>query len=194
MAEGVILAAGQSRRTAPDCKLLLRAGGMTLLGHAVAGMAAHCARVFVVTGAHAGAVGEALSGMANVVPVHNPGYRTGMFGSVLAGLRETAADEVFVLPGDCPFVPDDVYAALLKEPGGVVVPAWCGREGHPVLLRRPAISALLCGGGHRSLREFIAAYGARYALVGSPAILDDIDTPEAYGLAAAREEGAGWAG
>ncbi len=194
MAEGVILAAGQSRRTAPDCKLLLPVGGGTLLGHAVAGMAQHCTRVFVVTGAHTEAVAEVLYGKANVKQVHNPGFRTGMFGSVLAGLRETAAEEVFVLPGDCPFVTGDVYAALLAARGGVVLPAWRGRAGHPVLLRRPAVSALLLGGTFGTLREFIAGYGARHVEVDCLAILDDIDTPEDYRRAALRAQGGERAG
>jgi molybdenum cofactor cytidylyltransferase len=178
--EGVILAAGRSSRTAPDFKLAFKLAGRTMLEKSVAGMLPFCAEVFVVTGAHAEAVEGILRGHAGVTLVHNPDFGAGMYGSVKSGLRRTQGDKVFLLPGDCPFVTPEVYAALLAADGEIVLPAWRGRAGHPVLLCRSAVSELLRDGVCGSLRQFIAARNPERVEVDCPGILTDIDTPEAY--------------
>lgn len=179
-AEGVILAAGWSSRTAPDCKLAFRLAGETVLGKSVGSMRPFCARIYVVTGAHAETVAGILRGREGVILVHNPDFAAGMYGSVKAGLGRTRADNVFLLPGDCPFVAPNVYAALLAAEGEIVLPTWRGRAGHPVLLRRSVIPALLRDGACESLRQFIAARRPTRVEVDCPGILTDIDTAEAY--------------
>ncbi|NLF28693.1 MAG: nucleotidyltransferase family protein [Clostridiales bacterium] len=187
--EGVILAAGRSSRTAPDCKLVFRLAGRTMLERSVESMRPFCARIYVVTGAHAETVADILRGREGVLLVHNPDFAAGMYGSVKAGLRRTHADKVFVLPGDCPLVEPGVYAALLAADGEIVLPEWKGRAGHPVLLNRSVIPALLRDEACESLRQFIAAYGSTRVAVDCPGILTDIDTVEAYKIALERLTG-----
>jgi len=174
--EGVVLAAGRSSRTAPDCKLAFMMAGKTVLERSAGSMMPFCARVFVVTGAHEAAVASILGGWEGVTLVRNPNHAEGMYSSVKAGLRRTESGAVFVLPGDCPSVTAEVYEAMLATAGGIVLPVYKGRSGHPVLLRRPAILELLGDGTYGSLREFIAARCPARVVVGCPGILADIDT------------------
>lgn len=178
--EGVILAAGKSSRTSPDCKLAFELAGQTLLERSIAGMNPFCTQIYVVTGAHADVVGSILHGREGMTLVHNPNFATGMYGSVKAGLRRTCADRVFLLPGDCPFVEAEVYAALLAAEGEILVPIWQEKAGHPVLLRRSVISELLQDNTFENLRQFIAAHQPIQIEVSCPGILVDIDTLEEY--------------
>lgn len=187
--EGVILAAGYSNRTAPDCKLAFRLAGRTMLERSVESMRPFCARIYVVTGGHARTVADILRGREGVLLVHNPDFAAGMYSSVKAGLRRTRADNVLLLPGDCPFVAPEVYTALLAANGEIVLPEWQGRAGHPVLLNRSVIPALLQDEACESLRQFIAAYGPVRVAVDCPGILTDIDTVEAYRMALERLTG-----
>ena len=153
--EGVILAAGASERTAPDCKLAFDLGGQTLLELSIRSMAPFCSQIYVVTGSHEETVAGILQGWEGVTLVYNPDHALGMYSSVKAGLRRTTSSEVFLLPGDCPFVTSEVYTALLETKGRIVVPVWNGHMGHPVLLRRSAIQEILEDSACESLREFI---------------------------------------
>lgn len=178
--EGVVLAAGRSSRTSPDNKLGLMLAGEAMLMRSIAGMRPFCERIFVVTGAHPEAVADILRGQAGITFVHNPDFALGMCSSVRVGLQRTKADEVFVLPGDCPFVTPEVYAALLRVQGEIVLPVWQGHTGHPVLLRRAAVSALLLDRACETLRRFIASRPSKRVDVDCPGILLDINTKEAY--------------
>ena len=178
--EGVILAAGASKRTAPDCKLAFDIGGQTLLELSIRSMTPFCSQIYVVTGANEATVAGILQGREGVTLVHNPDHALGMYSSVKAGLRRTAASEVFLLPGDCPFVTVEVYTALLEAKGGIAVPVWNGHEGHPVLLRAGAIQEILEDNICESLREFIGKRRPRKVPVSCRDILRDIDTHEDY--------------
>ena len=178
--EGVILAAGASERTAPDCKLAFDLGGQTLLELSIRSMAPFCDQIYVVTGSHEETVAGILQGRESVTLVNNPDHTLGMYGSVKAGLRRTTSSEVFLLPGDCPFVTSEVYTALLETKGRIVVPVWNGHMGHPVLLRREAIQEILEDSACESLREFIGQRRPRKVPVSCKDILRDIDTREDY--------------
>lgn len=178
--EGVVLAAGRSSRTRPDCKLALMLGGRTLLERSVQSMRPYCSRVFVVTGAHRALTESLVQNLGGVTPVYNAEFAGSMLDSVRTGLRAADADKVLILPGDCPFVGPTVFAALLAQQGDVILPEWRGQTGHPVLLTRPMVSELLRGGGYESLRQFFAAHPHRRVAVDDAGILRDIDTLEEY--------------
>ncbi len=178
--EGVILAAGLSERTAPECKLGFMLAGQSVLERSVGSMLPFCDRVIVVTGAHKKIAEDALRGQKGIIFTHNTDFASGMYGSVKNGLRKTDADAVFVLPGDCPFVQPEVYSALLNARGDIAVPVRQGQAGHPVLLRRPAVSGLLQDETCESLRQFITSRRHERVAVDCPGILMDIDTNDAY--------------
>ena len=63
------------------------------------------------------------------------------------------------------------------------MPAYQGKNGHPVLLSRRAIEGLLADECCQSLQEYISANKAEIIAVDRPEILWDIDTPEDYAKA-----------
>lgn len=178
--EGIILAAGCSSRTAPDCKLALMLGGQTVLEKSIAGMAPFCSHIYVVTGAYRDLVETLIRDQKNVTSIYNSDYMSGMYGSVKTGLRATSADQVWILPGDCPFITPDVYSLLLVAEGEIVVPVWCGHTGHPVLLNRSAVRNILRDTLHESFHQFIAAHAHQQVEVFCSGILKDIDTIADY--------------
>lgn len=178
--EGVVLAAGASSRTAPENKLALPLAGHSVLERSLQGMRPFCDHIYVVTGFFSAAVEGILKEYKDITLVYNPEYEAGMYRSVKAGIIRTHADAVFLLPGDCPFADAEVYRALLSTTGDVVVPLWRGRAGHPVLLRHPAVTALLADRNCGSLRAYISAWGPAQVEVDCPGILKDIDTQEDY--------------
>lgn len=181
--EGVVLAAGRSRR-AGAFKPALAVRGRTLVVHAAGSLLAHCRRVVVVTGHEAAQVNALVAGLAQVDTAPNPDPDGDMFSSARVGLAAVAADAagVFVLPVDCPFVEpavlDAMVAAFAAAGGGrAVVPTHGGRGGHPVLLP-PAVRALAAAAtAGATLRDLVAACDPIRLPVDSAAVLTDLDTP-----------------
>lgn len=97
--------------------------------------------VIVVTGFQRKAVEAALAGLQSR-SVHNPSYRDGLSTSVRAGLgaiSESSAAALF-LPCDQPYMDSSTLDALIREyrggAGKVLIPAFRGRRGAPVLFDR----------------------------------------------------------
>lgn len=148
---GVVLAAGASTRMGTP-KALLPLQGAPLVLVQVRALRWACARVRVVTGAHAVQIDAALP--ADVEVVHNPDWATTgpreSLARALDGLDEH--DAVFVTPVDVPPAPPEVLQALLGA-GGDAVPRWRGVDGHPILAGVGPTRAALRGG---TLRDALA--------------------------------------
>lgn len=183
--EGVILAAGRSSRMAGESKLAMDLNGRTVIERSIESLLAFCSRIVVVTGFHSEAVMESAGHCRDVIFVHNPDCEKGMFSTLRLGLRHTAAERVLILPGDCPFITHEVCEKLLAGKGDIVLPAYQGKGGHPVLLSRRAIEGLLADDCCQSLQAYISANKAELIAVDYPEILWDIDTPEDYANAVA---------
>jgi len=183
MIEGVVIAAGRSTRTEGRNKLTLLLDGQTVIHRSVSSLMPFCNRIYVVTGHRENEVVEALPYRPNIIIVHNPHYDDGMFSSILLGFGKVEADYCFLLPGDCPFVDRKAIKAMLEHPRDILVPRYCSKPGHPVLLSRQTISKMLSAKGYVSLRAFIAANNPEYIDVDCPGILLDIDTMEDYSSA-----------
>lgn len=181
--EGVILAAGESSRMMGNSKMTMDLNGRTIIERSIDSLLPFCSRIVVVTGFHAEAVMESGGHCTEVVFVHNPDCEKGMFSSLRMGLRHTEGERVLILPGDCPFITHEVCEKLLQGKGGIVLPAYQGKHGHPVLLSRRAIEGLLAEERCQSLQEYISANKAEIIAVDRPEILWDIDTPEDYAKA-----------
>jgi molybdenum cofactor cytidylyltransferase len=180
MVEGLIIAAGKSRRTGDKYKMTLDFSGRTLLEISLGSMAPFCSRIIVVTGYKAQELGPVLGKYPQVQIVYNPAYEEGMFSSVKAGLREIKAEHFFFLPGDCPLVSPAVYQKLLSVDAEIVLPTYNGLPGHPVLFRQTVIAEILNNTSYGSLREFISAHKPVFVPVDCPGILKDIDTLADY--------------
>lgn len=186
---GIVLAAGRSTRMGERNKLLLALRGEPLVRHAVAAQLGAKARpVIVVTGHDRDKVEAALAGL-DVSFVHNPGFASGLAGSLKAGLAalpDTAAGVVVSL-GDMPNVTpraiDRLAEVFADRPEAqAVVPTLLGQRGNPVLLARALFSAVAELSGDQGARRLLEEAGEAVVEVplDDPAIAIDVDTPEAW--------------
>jgi molybdenum cofactor cytidylyltransferase len=189
----IVLAAGLSSRMGVN-KLLQDWRGQPLLRWTVESALQSDARpVIVVTGHEAAKVQAALRGL-DVQFVHNPDYQAGLSSSLKAGLSAAppSADGALILLGDMPQVSsaliNRMIAAFSPADGrSICIATHQHRRGNPVLWAKsffPEIEALAGDAGAKSLlgrhEELVCEIDA------DPAVLRDIDTPEA--LAALRAE------
>ena len=129
--DGIILAGGKSTRMKQN-KLLLLYKEKPILVHAIEGMKPFVDTIVVVTGKYDKEIREALKGF-DVKIVTNFDYEKGMFSSVKTGVKHVGSD-FFLLPGDCPFIKNETYLALLKGNGKIRVPSYKGEDGHPIFI------------------------------------------------------------
>jgi molybdenum cofactor cytidylyltransferase len=179
MCEGLIAAAGKSRRTGSCYKMELDFDGKTLLEKCLESMRPFCSRVLVVGGHNIDILRARLAGYPDVEVINNPQFEKGMFSSIQAGARHIRAGRFFFIPGDYPCVSPGVYQRMLACHSDVVVPVYGKRSGHPVLLNSSLIRELL-EGGYNNLRDFIALRNTIRVDVDCPGILLDVDTLEDY--------------
>ncbi len=176
----VILAAGASTRMGRPKALLAAAGGATFLDTLAATLATHCEPVIAVLG-HAA---EEIRQRVRVRCVVNERWTDGQLSSLQRGLREAppeAAGVVFTLV-DHPHVRAETVATLIRAsgPAGAAVPVFQGRRGHPVACSAELVRELLMLGPERQARDLIHRPGTIYVDVDDPAVVEDIDDPEAY--------------
>jgi molybdenum cofactor cytidylyltransferase len=185
----IILAAGLSRRAAPENKLLLpapdRSGRTVVRSTTEAIGGAGFREVIVVTGHERARVEEALTGLAMRF-VFAADFANGMGHSLAAGVRAAAAETrgFVVVPGDLPELTGPLVRMITDcfvAEGGAhhVIPMAGGARGHPVILGawlRPALEALT---GDAGARHLLMAHGEAaqccYLEVGDRAILRDVD-------------------
>jgi len=183
----VILAAGESRRMGKQ-KLLLSFGETTVVG-AVAGtaLASRLDRVLAVLGADKDAVRLKLEPFSIDFAI-NENFAQGMLSSVQAGFRAlpAGAEAAVVMLGDQPFLParvvDAVVEGFRRSGKGIVVPAFQGRRGHPVLVGLKYRDEVLALDPADGLRRLLHAHPGDIfeAEVEDANILRDMDVPEDY--------------
>ncbi|MEU3255224.1 nucleotidyltransferase family protein [Streptomyces sp. NPDC006997] len=183
---GLLLAAGGGRRLGGHPKALLTHRGRPLVEHAVGVLrAAGCARVHVVLGAHADAVREQATGLADCVLVENPRWEQGMGGSLLAGLESlvgTEARAALVLLVDQPGIGAEAVArvrAAYRDESSLASAAYDGVRGHPVLLGAAHWAGVAgAASGDRGARDYLRERESAVTLIecGDVARPYDIDT------------------
>lgn len=183
----VILAAGESRRMGAP-KMLLPFRGRTVIETVVRTAAAsRTDGTLVVVGARGPEIARSLD-LCAVRIVRNPAFRDGMLSSVQAAVRALPpeAEAAVIMLGDQPSIPaavvDRLIAARAAGRAGIVLPAFRGRRGHPVLIdlkHRSEILALPPGSG---LRDLVRAHpdDVLEVPVRTSAVLRDMDLPEDY--------------
>lgn len=188
----VIPAAGLSSRMG-RFKPLLPLGGTTVLERVIGLFrSAGVGRIIVVTGRRGDEVGGVAS-KNGAVAVHNPHFKQGMYSSVLAGVRALPeeADGFFMLPADIPLVRRETVLRLMDAFSGdrpaVLHPRFRGERGHPPIIGRQVVPAILKHDGEGGLRAVLDRFepDAADLDVADSGILHDLDHPEDYDHAVA---------
>ena len=189
----VVPAAGRSRRMGTQ-KLLLPFGGTTVIGQVVTTLrASPVAGVVVVTSAHDPAVAAAARD-AGAVTVTNDDPAGDMLGSIRCGVRALPAecDAALVALGDQPTLRPELVGGLLEaaaaRPDALVVPAYNGRRGHPLLIPSRWFGEVLTRHDGVGLRGLLAYHPQDVLefMVSDEWVLHDVDDVRAYAAALKR--------
>jgi len=177
--EGIVLAAGFSSRMG-KFKMEMLLEGKTLIERSVGSLDKVCSKIIVVAGYKIKRIKEILRDHKKVEVVFNKEFEKGMFSSVKIGISQIKTEKFFLLPGDIPFVGQDVFKKLLSQKGDIIIPVFKGRKGHPVLINSSLIDEILEEPENSNLKLFINKKGLTTVAVQDKAILIDIDTEEDY--------------
>lgn len=186
----VILAAGLSRRMGRP-KLMMAWGESTVIGsviHAV--LEGGISPIIVVTGGARQEVEAAVKEFP-VETIYNPAYEQGeMLSSVQAGLRalNQRAEAAMVVLGDQPQIQTETVRALIsgyhENNTPLLIPSFQRRRGHPWLVGSGFWEEILALIPPYTLRDFLNQNAGMitYMTVDNDSVLQDLDTPEDYGL------------
>ncbi len=183
----LVLAAGRSQRMGTQ-KLLLPVGGQPMIARIVDQvLASPVDRVFAVIGADPDRMVAALAGRP-VTFVVNPDEHGEMLSSVRCGLAALPHEctAALVVLGDQPGLTAGVVTQLLRAfetaGRGIAVPTSGGRRGHPVLFALRYRDEILTRYEAVGLRGLLQAHpeDVYEVEVGTPDVLDDLDTPRDF--------------
>ena len=188
--EGLLLAAGSSRRMGAANKLLADIGGRPMVRRIAEAMAtSRLDRVTVVLGHEAEAVAGALEGL-DLAQTVNPDHADGLSTSLRCGLDHLGgnAGAVLVALGDMPFVGREVIDALALHhlaagtpAEAITLPEVGGRRGNPVIWGRAFFDELKGITGDTGGRALLYAHPAAINPLPweNPDLALDADDPEA---------------
>jgi molybdenum cofactor cytidylyltransferase len=162
--EGVLLAAGESRRMGFP-KPLLMVEGRTFIAHLCDTLLAELPHVLVVLGAYAEQIRAAIPDNPRLTIVENPNYTAGQLSSLKAAVAavDTRADAILVHLADQPLIQRRTISSLLAAYAAgskkIVVARYQGKRGHPVIFDRSVF---------RELMEVPDTLGARAVVHSDP--------------------------
>lgn len=166
MAAAVVLAAGASRRFGTQ-KLVALLGGRPVVRWTVeCVLASRVDDVVVVLGCEHEAVRRALLGLPLRLVV-NDRWRDGMSASIAAGLAALAPATrgALIVLGDQPGVSagmlDEIMVAHEASPDSIIVPAYRGVRGNPVLFPASLFGEVMAKSGDTGAREIVVHHGGR---------------------------------
>ncbi len=188
----VVLAAGKSSRMGAN-KLLLEAGGKTILDRLLDVLTQAVDEVVVVTGNNPEPI-KAVAYAHDVHVAHNPNHEKGMTSSFQTGLRAMIhVDAVFLVLGDQLGITPDLLrrmiAAMEDVPSALIVsPIHGGKRGHPVFFRSSLFGEMLALTG--TLKDVVDVHeDAHVDVEGGEWSTVDFDTPTDFQRAKRRFEG-----
>jgi len=173
MTDGIVLAGGFSKRLGEN-KMNIMYQQQPVIEHTINHMQNVCNHLIVVTGHYHDEITKILKNYQDIEIVYNPQYAQGMFSSVQAGVKHVEND-FFIIPGDYPLVQSKVYKKILLGTGGIRVPSFSFKLGHPIFFKytyKEKILKTQC----KDLKSFRNQYDYQIIDVDDPGILFDIDT------------------
>jgi molybdenum cofactor cytidylyltransferase len=186
---GIILAAGMGTRMGTElcrAKQLLPLGGRPVLARVIENaFAAGLDPLILVLGHKAQEIMAAVD-VSRVSVVVNPLYKTGMAGSIRVGIGAVGlgCDGAMFLLGDQPLVDRSVLLKLIQafSGSGIVMPAFQGRQGNPVIFGAEFFSQLEQLKGDRGGRVLFEDHSRQITRVPveTGGVCFDLDTPEDY--------------
>jgi molybdenum cofactor cytidylyltransferase len=184
----IILAAGESRRMGRPKALLPYRGG-TFVSVLADKLGETCAPVCVVFGYQAQDLMAFAPAFA--IAVENTSYRHGMLTSLQAGLRALPElpDRILFTLVDHPALKTGTVHTMLESGATLVIPRYCGKRGHPVILSREIAFEILAEPITSKLNHVIDRHASEihYLDVSDPGVRDDIDDPHLYEELLARD-------
>ena len=188
MIAATIISAGASSRMGFP-KALLEYHGVTFLQSildATGAVGVH--RRMVILGHEADKI-LAKHDLRDVVVLQTEQFEAGPIGSIRAAVREVTAhpvDGILVWPVDMPHVAIATVEALLagfRSSGSpIVIPAYRGKHGHPVIFGRDVFQELLAAPDSEGARAVVHADPSRVVEVpvDDSAVVEDLNTPVEY--------------
>jgi CTP:molybdopterin cytidylyltransferase MocA len=177
---GLILAAGLGTRFGGR-KLLAPVRGKPMLQHVLDLSAdADLDPVVVVLGTDADELLAACTWRDEIIAL-NSRPADGLAGSVrlgLAALSGTASSRAVVLLADQPFLTRQQLAAVMRAPGGIVVPRFNGKPGNPVVLDRSVWPLAAQLEGDRGFSQLFAGQPALVTYIDVAGANPDIDSTD----------------
>ena len=200
---GVILAAGASSRMGRDKALLpwpAESETGTFLSGAMEAVGPATERVIVVAGDNEPSLRGTVYARAGYLVV-NPEPAAGQFSSLRVGLRavlDAGHDGAVVMLVDRPPVTTGTIRALqealaesVEEDVWACVPEYKGDHGHPLVMGREMIEALLRADPNTTARDVLAANSEkiRYVPIDDANTVLNVNTPEEYAQASQNTTG-----
>ncbi len=189
MVECIIPAAGRSSRMI-SWKLFLPYAGIPVIEHSIKAGLEATDKVILVSGFKTEALKDYIVKQEydkdRLTFIENEGYRMGMFSSIQTGMRCSEADEIFILLADLPMITSETLLGLLayhrscETSADIIQPVYEGVPGHPVLVNRRARDIILSLPPTSNMKEVISRCSYIRLPWEDPAIISDVDTPEAY--------------
>lgn len=179
MIAGLVLA-GEGTRFGAEPKLLAELDRRPLLEHAIR---AQCAvpeleRVVIVLGAYADRLLERVE-FLRAEPVVCGQWREGQAASLRCGVEALdGADKIVVTLGDQPLMTPELIARFAREQPGTRA-VYGGAPGHPVVLGREHVRAVLALSGDRGARDLLrGGEEIECGAAAGNAPARDVDTPQ----------------
>ena len=187
MVSAILLAAGESKRMGKP-KLLLPFGSSTILEQAIDNLLnSRVDEVIVVVGDRAQEIIKQIANRPVKVAI-NPVYHEGMGTSIASGLSliDNRALAVMLVLADQPLIDSETINKLIEaffsHDKGIVIPAYKGRQGHPIIFSTKYKEELLGLKGDVGGRQIIREHpdDILEVAVSSQSINIDIDTADNY--------------
>ena len=187
MISAILLAAGESKRMG-ELKQLLPFGTSTIVENCIANLlASNIDELIVVLGHRSSEIEAKLQGLP-LKTVINQSYREGMTRSIQTGLASVNPQTRAVLLAlvDQPRIPSSIINRVIdayKQSGAIIVkPRYQGKSGHPVIIDMACRAEIESLDPSVGLNQITRAHAANTLFIDldSPAVIDDIDTPEDY--------------